>query len=181
MLRACVIDYKGSWASHLRMAEFAYNNSYQASIGMAPFKVLYGRKCRSPICWSDVGKHAALGRDILREAEEKVRLVRERLLTAQSRQKSYSDKCRRDLKFAVGDRVFLKVSPMRGVKRFGVRGKLSPRYIGPFEVLERVGAVAYRLALPPKLAGVHDVFHVSNLRKYVHDPEHVMYYKLPDL
>ncbi|XP_020080383.1 uncharacterized protein LOC109704062 [Ananas comosus] len=107
---------------------------------------------------------------------EKVRLARQRLATAQSRHKSYTDKRRKDVEFAVGDRVFLKVSPMRGVKRFGVRGKLSPRFVGPFEILERVGAVAYRVALPPRLAGVHDVFHVSNLRKYVNDPEHVLSY-----
>ncbi|XP_020094884.1 uncharacterized protein LOC109714595 [Ananas comosus] len=116
---------------------------------------------------SDVGERAVLDPDVLREAEEKVRLARQRLLTAQSRQKSYADKCRRDLEFAVGDPVFLKVSPMRDVKRFGVREKLSPRYIGPYEVLEQIGAVAYRLALPPKLAKVHNVFHVSNLRKNV--------------
>nr|CAD1838530.1 unnamed protein product [Ananas comosus var. bracteatus] len=127
------------------------------------------------------GERAALGPDVLREAEEKVRLAREKLLAAQSRQKSYPDKRHRDLEFAVGNCVFLKVSPMRGVKRFGVRGKLSPRYIGPFEVLERVVAVAYRLTLPPKLADVRNVFHVSNLRKYVHDPEHVMYYEPPNL
>nr|CAD1830081.1 unnamed protein product [Ananas comosus var. bracteatus] len=181
MLWACAIDYKGSWCKHLPMAEFAYNNSYHASVGMAPFEALYGRKCWSPIHWSDVGERVEFGPDVLREAEEKVHLARKRLLTAQSRQKCYSDKRHRDLEFAVGDRVFLKVSPMRGVKRFGVRGKLSPRYIGPYEVLERIGTVAYRLALPPKLAGVHNVFHVSNLRKYVHDPEHVLVYEPPEL
>nr|CAD1831725.1 unnamed protein product [Ananas comosus var. bracteatus] len=163
------------------MAEFAYNNSYHASIEMAPFEALYGRKCRSPIHWGDVGERAEFGPDVLREAEEKVHLARKRLLTAQSRQKSYADRRRRDIEFAVGDCIFLKVSPMRGVKRFGVRGKLSPRYIGPYEILERVGTVAYRLALPPKLADVHNVFHVSNLRKYIHDPEHAMLYEPPEL
>nr|CAD1835646.1 unnamed protein product [Ananas comosus var. bracteatus] len=147
---------------------------------MAPFEALYGRKCRSPIHWSDVGERAEFGPDVLREAEEKVRLARKRLLMAQSRQKSYADKRRRDLTFVVGDRVFLKVSPMRGVKRFRVRGKLSPRYIGPYEILERVGTVAYRLALPPKLADVHNVLHVSNLCKYIHDPGHVMLYEPPE-
>nr|CAD1834505.1 unnamed protein product [Ananas comosus var. bracteatus] len=163
------------------MAEFAYNNSYHASVEMAPFEALYGRKCWSPIHRSDVGERAEFGPDVLREAKEKVRLARKRLLTAQSRQKSYADRCRRDLEFAVGDRVFLKVSPMRGVKQFGVRGKLSPRYIGPYEVLERIGTVAYRLALPPKLADVHNVFHVSHLRKYIHDPEHALLYEPPEL
>ncbi|XP_020114541.1 uncharacterized protein LOC109728533, partial [Ananas comosus] len=104
-----------------------------------------------------------------------------RLVTAQSWKKSYADKRRKDLEFAVGDRVFLRVSPMRGVKRFGVRGKLSPRYIGPFEILERVGAVAYKLALPPRLAGVHNVFHVSNLRKYIRNSTHVLEYEPVEL
>nr|CAD1821796.1 unnamed protein product [Ananas comosus var. bracteatus] len=163
------------------MAEFAYNNSYHASVEMAPFEALYGRKCRSPIYWSNVGERTEFGPDVLREAEEKVRLARKSLLTALSRQQSYADRRRRDLEFAVGDRVFLKVSPMRGVRRFGVRGKLSSRYIGPYEILERIGTVAYRLALPPKLADVHNVFHVSNLRKYIPDPEHAMLYEPPEL
>ncbi|XP_042467225.1 uncharacterized protein LOC122050384 [Zingiber officinale] len=90
------------------------------------------------------------------------------------RQKSYADRRRRPLEFSVGDHVFLRVSPTKGVKRFGLRGKLAPRYIGPFEILERIGAVAYRLALPPSLSGVHDVFHVSMLRRYVPDPTHVL-------
>ena len=174
MLRACVIDFQGGWSQHLPMAEFAYNNSYQASIKMAPFEALYGRKCRSPLHWSEVGERLALGPDVLQEAEDKVRIARERLLTAQSRQRSYADRRRRDLEFQVGDHVFLKVSPTRGIKRFGIRGKLSPRFIGPYEILERVGPVAYRLALPPNLSGVHNVFHVSVLRRYIHDPAHVL-------
>nr|CAD1840505.1 unnamed protein product [Ananas comosus var. bracteatus] len=148
---------------------------------MAPFEALYGKKCRSSIYWSEVGERVVFGPDVLRKEEERVRLASQRLLTVQSRQKSYANRRRQDLEFAVGDRVFLKVSPMRGVKRFGVRGKLSPRYIGPYEVLEWIGAVAYRLALPPKLAGVLNVFHISNLRKYVHDPEHALLYEPPKL
>ncbi|OAY81215.1 Transposon Ty3-G Gag-Pol polyprotein [Ananas comosus] len=174
MLRACVFDYQGSWPQFLPMAEFAYNNSYHASIQMAPFEALYGRKCRSPLHWSEVGERLVLGPDVLQEAEAKVRLARERLLTAQSRQKSYADKHRRELEFQVGDHVFLKVSPTKGVKRFGIRGKLSPRFIGPYEVLERIGPVAYRLALLPNLSGVHNVFHVSTLRRYVFDPTHIL-------
>ncbi|GKU99858.1 hypothetical protein SLEP1_g12641 [Rubroshorea leprosula] len=149
MLRACVLDWKGSWDQHLSMAEFAYNNSYQSSIRMAPFEALYGRRCRSP-------------------------LIKERLCAAQSRQKSYADRRRRDLEFEVGDQVFLKVSPTRGVLRFGIRGKLSPRYIGPYPILERIGEVTYKLELPGNLAGVHDVFHVSLLWKYVPDPNHII-------
>ncbi|XP_020098958.1 uncharacterized protein LOC109717503 [Ananas comosus] len=112
---------------------------------MAPFEVLYGHKCRSPLHWSDVGERKTLAPDILLEVEEKV-----------------------------GDHVFLKVSPSRGIRRFGVRGKLNPRFVGPFEILERVGPVAYRIALPPRLADIHDVFHVSALRRYVFDPSHVI-------
>ena len=103
-------------------------------------------------------------------------MIRQRLLTAQSRQKSYADRRHRPLEFQVGDWVFLKVSPTRGVVRFGKRGKLSPRFIGPFEVVQRIGECAYRLALPPSLSGVHDVFHVSMLRKYIIDPSHMLDY-----
>ncbi|GKV13749.1 hypothetical protein SLEP1_g24732 [Rubroshorea leprosula] len=174
MLRACVIDMKNSWDHHLPLLEFAYNNSYHASIKMAPYEALYGRRCRSPICWTDVGERNLLGPELIQQATEKVHLIREHLRVAQSRQKSYADNRRRDLEFAVGEKVFLKVSPTKGVVRFGIRGKLSPRFIGPFEILERVGEVAYRLALPPNLSEVHNVFHVSMLRKYVPDLSHVI-------
>nr|CAD1832740.1 unnamed protein product [Ananas comosus var. bracteatus] len=150
-LRACVIDFQGGWSQHLPMAEFAYNNNYQASIKVAPFEALYGRKCRSPLHWSEVGERLALGPDVLQEAEDKVHLTRERLLTAQSRQKGYADKRRRDLEFQVEDHVFLNVSPTKGIRRF-----------------------AYRLALPPNLLEVDNVFHVSVLRKYIFDPAHVL-------
>ncbi|KAL0536189.1 hypothetical protein IC582_025128 [Cucumis melo] len=143
MLRACALEFPGSWDSHLHLMEFAYNNSYQATIGMAPFEALYGKCCRSPVCWGE----------------------------------SYADVRRRDLEFDVGDKVFLKVAPMKGVLRFERRGKLSPRFVGPFEILEQIGPVAYRLALPPSLSTVHDVFHVSMLRKYVPDPSHVVDYE----
>ncbi|KAA0051925.1 pol protein [Cucumis melo var. makuwa] len=144
MLRACVLEFSGSWDSHLHLMEFAYNNSYQTTIGMAPFEALYGKCCRSPVCWGE------------------------------SRQKSYADVRRKDLEFEMGDMVFLKVAPMKGVLRFEKKGKLSPRFVGPFEILERIGPVAYRLALPPSFSAVHDVFHVSMLRRYVADPTHVV-------
>ncbi|GKV11068.1 hypothetical protein SLEP1_g22354 [Rubroshorea leprosula] len=165
MLRAIVLDWKGSWDQHLSMGEFAYNNSYQSSIRMAPFEALYGRRCRSPVCWTKVGERSILGPELVQQSSEIVQLIKERLRVEQSRQKSYADKRRRDLEFEVGDHVFLKVSPTRGVLRFGIRGKLSPRYIGPYPILERIGEVAYKLELPGNLAGVHDVFHVSLLRK----------------
>ena len=170
MLRACVIDFKGSWDEHLPLVEFAYNNSYQASIKAAP---LYGRKCRSPICWDDVGERRLLGPKIVQQIVDKIQVIKEHLQTAQSRQKSYADLRRRKLKFQVGDHVFLKISPIKGVMRFGFRGKLSPHFVGPFEVLERMDKVAYRLALPPSLSGVLNVFNVSMLRKYIPNPSHV--------
>ena len=174
MLRACVLDYKGSWEEHLPLVEFAYNNSYQASIQMAPYEALYGRPCRSPLCWTEVGESSITGPDLIRDTSEKVSLIRQRLLTAQSRQKSYADVRCRPLEFEVGDHVFLKVMPKRGVVRFGKRRKLSPRFIGPFEILERIDTVAYRLALPPNMSGIHEVFHVSMLQKYTPDPTHVV-------
>ena len=170
----CVLDHKGSWEEKLPLVEFAYNNSYQASIQMAPYEALYRRPCRSPICWTEVGESSITGSDLIRDTSEKVSLIRHRLLTAQSRQKSYVDVRRRPLEFEVRDHVFLKVMPKRGVVRFGKRGKLSPRFIGPVEILERVGTVAYRLALPPSMSGVHEVFHVSMLRRYTPDPAHVV-------
>ena len=174
MLRACVLDHQGSWEEHLPLVEFAYNNSYQASIQMAPYEALYGRPCRSPLCWTEVGESSITGPDLIRDTSEKVSLIRQRLLMAQSRQKNYADVRRRPLEFEVGDHVFLKVMLKRGVVRFGKRGKLSPRFIGPFEILERIDTVAYRLALPPSMSGVHEVFHVSMLRKYMLDPAHVV-------
>ncbi|KAL0549281.1 hypothetical protein IC582_013762 [Cucumis melo] len=177
MLRACALEFPGSWDSHLHLMEFAYNNSYQATIGMAPFEALYGRCCRSPVCWGEVGEQRLMGPELVQSTNEAIQKIRSRMHTAQSRQKSYADVRRKDLEFEIGDKVFLKVAPMKGVLRFERRGKLSPRFVGPFEILERIGPVAYRLALPPSLSAVHDVFHVSMLRKYVPDPSHVVDYE----
>ncbi|KAK1693641.1 hypothetical protein QYE76_010338 [Lolium multiflorum] len=148
--------------------EFSYNNSYQASLQMAPFEALYGRKCRTPLNWSEVGESQVFGPDVLREAEEKVHKIREYLKTAQSRQKSYADKRRREMTFEIGDFVYLKVSPLKGMQRFQVKGKLAPRYVGPFKVLSRRGEVSYQLELPEEMAAVHNVFHISLLRKCLH-------------
>lgn len=172
MLRSYVLSWKGSWEDQLPLAEFAYNNNYHSSIKAAPFEVLYGRKCRSPLCWEAVGEKAVLGPDWVQKIVERVALVRQNLLAAQSRQKSYADVRRRDLEFEVGDQVLLGVSPTKGVVRFGTRGKLSPRYIGPFTILARIGKLAYCLDLPESMRGVHNVFHVSMLRKYLRDLEH---------
>jgi hypothetical protein len=174
MLRACVLDFGGSWDDHLHLVEFSYNNSYQASIQMAPFEALYGRKCRSPVYWDDIGERQILGPELIERTVSVVSQIRRHMQAAQDRQQSWADVRRRHLEFEVGDHVFLRISPTRGVIRFGRRGKLSPRFIGPFDVVERVGKVAYRLALPPALAGVHDVFHVSQLRRYIRDPSHVI-------
>ncbi|GJY18560.1 putative reverse transcriptase domain-containing protein [Tanacetum coccineum] len=171
MLRACVIDFGSGWDKHLPLAEFSYNNSYHASIKAAPFEALYGRKCRSPVCWSEVGDAQLTGPEMIRETTEMIVQIKNRLLAARSRQKSYADVRRKPLEFEVGDKVMLKVSPWKGVVRFGKRGKLSPRYIGPFKILSRVGPVAYTLELPRELQGIHNTFHVSNLKKCLSDEE----------
>jgi hypothetical protein len=138
---------------------------------MAPFEMLYGRRCQTPLFWNETGEKKVFGPDILQEAKKQVCMVRENFRVAQSRQKSYANHTRRELSFEVGGFVYLKVSPMRGLRRFKVRGKFSPRFIGPFKILEKVGEVAYQLELPPQLSDVHDVFHVSQLKKCLHVPE----------
>jgi hypothetical protein len=165
ILRAYALQYGRSWDKSLLYDEFSYNSSYQESLKMAPFEMLYGRRCQTPLFWSEAGERKVFGPDILQEAEKQVRMVRENLQVAQSRQKSYANHRRRDLSFEVGDFVYLKVSPMRGLRRFKVRGKLAPRFIGTFKILEKRGEVAYQLELPPQLSDVHDVFHVSQLKK----------------
>ncbi|WVZ84624.1 hypothetical protein U9M48_031638 [Paspalum notatum var. saurae] len=174
MLRACALTYSSKWDECLPLAEFAYNNSYQKSLEMAPFRALYSRRCRTPLKLSEPGKQVTFGPDLVTQAEEQVKFIHENLKKAQSRQKIYSDKRRRPLVFQEGDHVYLRVSPMKGVHRFGVRGKLAPRYVGPFEIAERCWPVAYRLELPPHLAAVHDVFHVSQLKKCLRVPKEVV-------
>ncbi|WVZ97802.1 LOW QUALITY PROTEIN: hypothetical protein U9M48_043314, partial [Paspalum notatum var. saurae] len=127
-----------------------------------------GRRCRTPLFWDQIGEKQVFGPGIIEDAEHQLQIVRENL---KSRQKSYADNRRRELTFKVDDFVYLKVSSMRGVRRFNMKGKLAPRYIGPFRVLEKKGEVAYRLELPPNLSGVHDVFHVSQLKKCLRVPE----------
>ena len=181
MLRSCALDFEGRWDEHLYLAEFAYNNSYQATIQMAPFEALYGRRCRSPLHWDEVGERPLLGPDMVQEANDNIQVIKQRMKVAQDRYKSYADQKRRPLEFQVGDHVFLKVSPTKGVIRFGVKGKLNPRYIGPYEILEKIGPLAYRLALPSSLSGVHDVFHISQLRKCVSDPDAVIDTNQPEV
>nr|GEX33631.1 putative reverse transcriptase domain-containing protein [Tanacetum cinerariifolium] len=146
MLRACAIDFGNSWDRHLPLVEFSYNKSYHASIKAALFEALYGRKCRSRVCWSEDRDSQLTGPELIRETSEKIVQIKNRC-----------------------DKVMLKVSPWKGVIHFGKRGKLSPRYIGPFEIIERIGLVAYKLELPEKLHGIHSTFHVSNLKKCLAD------------
>ncbi|GJV82926.1 putative reverse transcriptase domain-containing protein [Tanacetum coccineum] len=152
MLRTCVIDFGSSWDRHLPLVEFSYNNMYR-------------RKCRSHVCWSEVGDSQLTGPELIGDTTEKIVQIKNRLLTAHSRQKSYVDKRLKSLDFEVGDMVILKVSPWKGVVRFGNRRKVSPRYIGPFKILARVGPMAYTLELPEELKGIHSTFHVSILKK----------------
>ncbi|GJZ53994.1 putative reverse transcriptase domain-containing protein [Tanacetum coccineum] len=171
MLRACAIDFGKGWVNHLPLVEFSYNNSYHASIKAAPFEALYGRKCRSPVCWAEVGQVQLTGPEIVQETTEKIIQIKQRMQAARDRQKSYADLKRKPMEFQVGDKVMLKVSPWKGVVRFGKQGKLNPRYVGPFKVLEQVGSVAYKLELPQELSRVHNTFHVSNLKKcYADEP-----------
>ncbi|CAA7034551.1 unnamed protein product [Microthlaspi erraticum] len=170
----CVLDWGGHWADHLSLVEFAYNNSFQASIGMAPFEALYGRPCRTPLCWTQVGERSMYGATYVQETTEKVRVVRLNMKEAQDRQKSYADRRRRELEFQVGDRVYLKMAMLRGPNRSIAENKLSPRFMGPFPVVERVGPLAYRLELPEIMKAFHKVFHVSMLRKCLHPTEELV-------
>ncbi|GKD21954.1 putative reverse transcriptase domain-containing protein, partial [Tanacetum coccineum] len=143
--------------------------NYHLSIRCAPFEALYGRKCRSPVLWAEIKESRLIGPELVQETTDKVVLIKEKLKAARDRQKSYADNRRKPLEFEVGDQVLLKVSPWKGVIHFGKKGKLVPRYVGPFEILERVGPVAYRLSLPEELTSVHGTFHVSNLKKCLAD------------
>ncbi|KAK9098285.1 hypothetical protein Syun_025330 [Stephania yunnanensis] len=164
MLRACVLEFGGSWEEYLLLCEFAYNNNYQASIEMAPFEALYGRPCRSPSCWAEPEDRNLLGPEIVVDHTEKVRQIRQKLKGAQERQKKYADMYRNDLTYDEGALVYLKVSPRKGHHRFGLKGKLAPRFIGPFKIKKRVGKVAYELELPPQMSGIHPMFHISMFR-----------------
>ncbi|GJU10422.1 putative reverse transcriptase domain-containing protein [Tanacetum coccineum] len=141
MLKACIIDFEGSWDVHLLLVEFSYNNNYHSSIRCAPFKALYGRKCRSPILWSEVREGQLIGPEIVQKTTKKISQIKDRLKAACDR-----------------------------VVRFRKKGKLAPRFVGPFKIKERIGPVAYRLRLPQELSSVHDTFHVSNLKKCFADP-----------
>jgi hypothetical protein len=171
LLRACALQDQFGWDKRLPYAEFSYNNSYQVSLKMSPFQALYGRSCRTPLQWDQPREKQVFGPDILLKAKEHIKMVRENLKIALSRQRSYAYTRRRELSFEVGDFVYLKVSPIRGVRRFGVKGKLTPCYVGLYQILAKRGEVAYHLGLLEGLSVVHDVFHVSQLKKCLRVPE----------
>ncbi|KAL2252851.1 UNVERIFIED_CONTAM: Transposon Tf2-11 polyprotein [Sesamum indicum] len=154
MMRAYIIEFRRNWDDHLPLMEFAYNNSFHSSIGMAPYEALYGRKYRSPICWDIEGLRQLEGSELVQETVDKIKIVKKCLKAAQDRQKSYVDKHCKEMEY---------------------EGKLSPRYIGPYEILERVGPLAYQLALSTELSQTHDVFHVSMVRRYRSDPSHILH------
>jgi hypothetical protein len=165
MLCACVLNDGPKWDQHLPLVEFSYNNSYQGNLKMSPFEALYGRSYRTPLSWSESGERTIFGLDIVTEAEEKVKQIYPNILIVQSRQKSYTDKRRCPLEFEVSDHVYLQVSPMKVVRRFGIKGKLAPRYMVMYPILEKFGSLAYRVELPSSLTGMHIIFHISQLKK----------------
>ncbi|GJZ57197.1 putative reverse transcriptase domain-containing protein [Tanacetum coccineum] len=170
MLRVCVLDFGGNWDVHLLLVEFSYNNSYHSSVRCAPFEALYGRKCRSPIMWAEVREGQLIRPELVQETTKKISQIKDRLKAARDHQKSYADKRRKPLEFSVGDYVLLKVSPWKGVARFEEIREVSTYCLYSFEIIEKIGPVAYRLDLPEELNGVHDTFHVSNLKKCLADP-----------
>jgi hypothetical protein len=181
MLRANALISEKKWVTCLPFAEFSYNNSYQASIKMSPFEALYGKQCRTPINWSESRERPFFGPDLVKDAEDQVKIICENLRIAQSRQKTYADRRRRELHFKVGDHVYLKVSPLKGTRRFQVKGKLAPHFVGPFQITKRVGVVAYQLDLPQSLSAVHNVFHISQLKKCLYVPTDLVNLETLDL
>ncbi|KAA3484012.1 DNA/RNA polymerases superfamily protein [Gossypium australe] len=156
MLRYCILEFVSTWEKHLPLIEFAYKNSFQSSIKMAPHEALYGRKCQTPLYWTELSENKIYGVGLIKETEQEVKVIRD------------------NIEFELGDKVFLKVSPWKKILRFGRKGKLSLRFIGPYEIIERIGPVAYRLMLPSELEKIHNVFHVSMLRRYRSDPSHMI-------
>ncbi|XP_022864192.1 uncharacterized protein LOC111384171 [Olea europaea var. sylvestris] len=177
MLRACVLVLRDSWELYLPLWNLHIINSFQAIIGMVPCEALYGRRCRSLVHYDEVGEKRVLGPKIIERTVEVIDKIRTRIKAVKIRQKSYADTMRKDLEFEVGERVFLKVALIKDVLRFDKKGKLQPRYIKPFEILDRVVNVTYRLTLPLELSVVHYVFLISMIRKYRYDPDHMVNYQ----
>ncbi|GJU37087.1 putative reverse transcriptase domain-containing protein [Tanacetum coccineum] len=169
MLRACMIDFGKGWVNHLPLVEFSYNNSYHASIKVAPFEVLYGQKCRSPVCWAEVGEVQLTGPEIVQETTEKIIQIKQRIQVARDQQNTYADLKRNPMEFQIRDRVMLKVSPWKGVVHFGKRGKLNPRYVRPFKVLEKKNFYADE-PLDVPLDGLH----IDDKLHFVEEPVEIM-------
>jgi hypothetical protein len=170
MLCACVLTNGLKWDKHLQLVELSYNNSYQESIKMSPFDALYERPCRTPLSWSESGKRVIFAPNIVTGPKKKVKQIQANILATQSCQKSYADKRRSPLKFEVGDHVYLRVSLMKVVRRFGIEEKLAPRYIGSYPIIDKYGSTSYQVELLAKLSGVHNVFHVSQLNRCLKPP-----------
>jgi hypothetical protein len=174
MLCACVLNYGPKWDKHLPLAKFSYNNIYQESIKMSPFEALYGQSYHTPLCWSESGERVIFGPDLVTKADEKVKQIQENILTTQSCQKSYNDKRQHPLEFDVGDHVYLRVSPMKVVHHFGIKRKLAPCYICLYPIIDKYGSLSYQVELPSKLSGVHNVFHISQLKRCLKPPTDIV-------
>eukprot|EP00253_Pinus_taeda_P011162 PITA_11162 len=173
MLRAYVMQQPHKWEDYLHLVEFAYNNVYHTSLQMSPFEVLYGRKCRTPSSWGGPKDKLMLGPEMLKEMEELVKKIRANLKVAQDMQKNFADWKRRFREYQVGDHVYVRIRAKKCTLQWSGCAKLASQFCGPFQILARIGSVAYQLALPSHIR-VHNVFHVSVLKKYVYDPKHVI-------
>lgn len=169
-----VMDHQTKWEEYLPLVEFSYNNRHHTLLGMPPYQALYNRPCRTQLSWDRIEDKFSIGPKIVQEMEKQMDLIRQRLREAQNRQKKYVDEKRIDHSYLVGDRVLLRVRPHKSQIHYGKGSKLTPHFAGPFEILERIGLVAYHLAFPPSLSCIHDVFHVSVLRKYIYDESHIL-------
>jgi hypothetical protein len=168
MLRMYMMDKASKWKDYSHLVEFSYKNGYQASIKMSPFEALYGRRCNTPVSWDNPADKAMVGLDFLKDMEEKMSKIKHNSKVSQDRKKIYLDKGITHREFKVGDHVFLKVKAKISSLKLGNCSKLAACYFGSFEILERIGHVAYMIALPASMS-IHNVFHVSFLKKYVHD------------
>jgi len=168
-----VLDHLGAWDEVLSLVKFTYNNNFHASIGMTSYEALYDRRCKTPLSWYQDGETVVVGPELLKQTTKKVKHIQDRMKASHSRQKSYADQ-RRPLEFTPRDHVFLRITPTTGVGRAISLRKLSPKFISPYQILRRIGPVAYEITLPLQLANLHSVFHVSQLMKYVPDRAHVL-------
>jgi hypothetical protein len=177
MLRMYVMDNPSKWEDYLHLDEFSYNNGYQASLKMSQFESLYGRKCNTLVSWDNPTNMVVLGQKLLKDMEDQMVKIKHNMKEVQNRQKIYADKNKTTREFKVGEHVLLKVKPKNISLKLCSCTKLATKFCGPFEILDRIGSDAYMLVLPASM-NVHNVFHVSFLKKYVHDPKHVINWNL---